>query len=370
MKSLILLITLSFIGELFAQQTNETINIGGFEREYIQYLPVGFNLATESLPVVFVLHGLGGSNSQMEPIGFKEIGDTARCISIYPQGLINLFGQTSWDNGTLLAANVDDISFFNFMIDDLILNYNVDITRVYFTGFSMGSIMSHHLACVLNNRIAAIGTMSGTMSTDDISNCAPVYKTPVMHVHGTADATVPYAGSALPSLSLVTETMDFWINVHDCSATVDSTQLPDVSNDGLTVDRFVYQNCAPSSSVELWRINGGGHSFFYEPVNDFTESVDLWMFFRKWSHSSPAIVEVNEISKILFLISPNPSKGVFKITTEVANNIFIYTTAGKLVHSQYITSGETIMNISHLQRGIYILKYGMTGELTQRVSIQ
>lgn len=370
MKKLILLITLSFTSELFAQQTNETVNIEGVQREYIQYLPVSFNIATESLPVVFVLHGLGGNNSDMESIGFKQIGDTARCISIYPQGLINLFGQTSWDNGTLLAPNVDDIAFFNFIIDDLILNYNVDITRVYFTGFSMGSIMSHHLACALNDRIAAIGTMSGTMSTNDISNCVPTYRTPVMHVHGTADATVPYASSALPSLSLVNETIDFWINVHGCSTTADSTQLPDSSNDGFTVDRFVYQNCDPQSSVELWRVNGGGHSFFYEPVNDFTESIDIWMFFRKWSHSNPAIVEVNEMSTTLFLISPNPSKGIFKITSEVANNIFIYNTAGKLIHSQDITSRETTINLSHLHRGIYILKYGMAGELTQRVNIQ
>ena len=370
MKHLITLIALSFTSIIFTQETNETTEINGVTREYIQYLPVGFNPTTESLPVVFVLHGLGGNNSDMESIGFKQIGDTARCISIYPQGLINSFGQTSWDNGTLLAPDVDDISFFNFMIDDLILNYNVDITRVYFTGFSMGSIMSHHLACVLNNRIAAIGTMSGTMSTNDISNCVPVYKTPVMHVHGTADATVPYAGSALPSLSLVTETMNFWINVHGCSATVDSTQLADSSNDGFTVDRFVYQNCDPLSSVELWRVNGGGHSFFYEPVNDFTESIDIWMFFRKWTHTNPTSVGINDISEMLFSISPNPSTGIFNIKTDVSSQIFVYTTAGKLVHNQPIPLGETVMNLTHLEHGIYILKYGVTGALIQRVSIQ
>ena len=56
----------------FAQQTNETINIGGINREYIQYLPVGFDATTESLPVVFVLHGLGDINSAMEKSGFNN----------------------------------------------------------------------------------------------------------------------------------------------------------------------------------------------------------------------------------------------------------------------------------------------------------
>ena len=370
MRLIFTLLTLSITYFSFGQQTNETFDVGGVTREYIQYLPVGFDAVTESLPVVFVLHGLGDVNSNMTNTGFKQIGDTARFISIYPQGLTNSFGSSSWNNGTLLAPVADDISFFNLMIDDMILNYNVDITRVYFTGFSMGSIMSHHLACALNDRIAAIGTMSGTMSTDDIANCVPIYKTPVMHVHGTNDPTVPYDGSALPSLSLVAETMDFWINVHGCTATADSTQLPDTATDGLTVDRFVYQTCDPAGSVELWRVNGGGHDFFYEPVNDFTESVDIWMFFRKWSHSSPSAVGLNDLTKVSFSISPNPSTGLFKITTEESNNIFVYTTSGKLVHTQEITSGETLMNLTHLQRGMYIVKYGTTGELTQRVSIQ
>jgi len=369
MKILITLLTLALTSISFSQQTNETVDIGGVTREYIQYLPTGFDVSTESLPVVFVLHGLGGQNSDMVNAGFKQIGDTARFISIYPQGLTNSFGSTSWDNGTLLAPTADDFSFFNTMIDNMILNYNVDVTRVYFTGFSMGSIMSHHLACSLNDRIAAIGTMSGTMSTDDIANCVPVYKTPVMHVHGTADPTVPYDGSALPSLSLVAETMDFWINVHGCAATADSTQLPDTAADGLTVDRFVYQTCTPASSVELWRVNGGAHDFFYEPVNDFTESIDIWLFFRKWSHTSPA-VGIKDLSNLAFSISPNPSNGLFTINAEFESEIEVYTTSGKHVHSQKISSGETNIDLTHLQGGMYLIKSVNNSALTQRISIQ
>ncbi|MGB0915165.1 MAG: T9SS type A sorting domain-containing protein [Crocinitomicaceae bacterium] len=370
MKLLISLLALTITSFSFAQQTSHTMDIGGVTRDYIQYLPVGFDSNTESLPVVFVLHGLGDVNSNMTNAGFKEIGDTARFISVYPQGLTNQFGSSSWDNGTLLAPVADDITFFNNMIDDMILNYNADINRIYFTGFSMGSIMSHHLACAINDRIAAIGTMSGTMSTDDIANCVPTYKTPVMHIHGTNDPTVPYDGAALPSLSLVDETMDFWINVHGCATTADSTQLPDTAADGLTVDRFVYQNCDPSSSVELWRVNGGDHSFFYEPVNDFTESIEIWLFFRQWSHSNPAAVSLNNISNTEFSISPNPSTGIFKINAEYSNMFEVYSTSGKLVHSETLNSGETNLDLTHLEKGIYIVKCGLNSESTQRISIQ
>ena len=370
MRYIYILFIVSFVKLTIAQQTNESINVGGVNREYIQYLPIGFDQNTESLPVVFVLHGLGGSNSSMTNIGFKQIGDTARVISIYPQGFINtLTGQSSWDNGTLLAPLADDVTFFNNMIDHLILNYNIDETRIYSTGLSMGGIMSYHLACELNERIAAIGAMSGTMSTDDIANCVPTYKTPIMHVHGTADGTVPYYSSPLPSLSLVEETMNFWINVHQCLSSADSTQLPNNAADGLTVDRFIYQACTPESSVELLRVNGGGHTYFYEPINDFTEAAEIWLFFRKWFHDMQQS-NISDITQESFTISPNPSNGLFKVKTKKSNNIYVYNISGQLIHEQLIYSGESILNLSDLKSGVYILKYGNKGELNKRISIQ
>lgn len=369
MRYIYILFIVSFVNLTIAQQTNESIDVGGINREYIQYLPVGFNQNTESLPVVFVLHGLGGSNSTMTNIGFKQIGDSARVISIYPQGIINAFGQSSWDNGTLLAPIADDVTFFNNMIDHLIQNYNIDQTRIYCTGISMGGIMSYHLACELNERFAAIGAMSGTMATDDIANCVPTYKTPVIHVHGTADATVPYYSSPLPSLSLVGETMNFWINVHQCLSSADSTQLPNNAADGLTVDRFIYQACTPESSLELLRVNGGGHTYFYEPVNDFTEAAEIWLFFRKWFHYMQQI-NISDIPKDSFTISPNPSNGLFKVKAKKSNNIYVYNLSGQLIHKQLIYSGENILNLSVLKRGVYILKYGSKGELNKRISIQ
>lgn len=370
MKTTTLLLALAISTISWSQQTNESVDIGGVNRTYVQYLPTGFNPATESLPVVFCLHGIGDVSTNMANIGYNQISDTARFIPVYPQGLNNSFGQSSWANGTLLASTANDIDFFHAMMNDLILNHNADPAKIYVSGFSMGSIMSYKLACELNNRVAAIGAMSGTMSTEDLTNCVPTYVTPVIHFHGTADGTVPYDTGALPSLSLVPETINYWIAAHTCAAASDSTQIPDTAGDGYTVDRFVYQGCTPLESVEFWRINGGDHEYFYEPANDFTESIECWRFFRQWAHTNPADAAIETLSTSGIQIAPNPTEGVIEITTTANDHLEVYSTAGELLFSQDILSGTTTIDLSELSSGIYLVKLNSLPELSERIVIQ
>ncbi len=264
----------------------------------------------------------------------------------------------AWNNGTMLGSTADDLSFMNELINKGLSDYNVNPARVYATGFSMGSIMSHHMACAMNNRIAAIGAMAGTMPTSDISSCVPAYKTPVIHLHGTADGTVPYDGSALPSLSLVPQTIDFWRGVHGCDASADSTRLPDTGTDTITIDRFVYDNCNPSASLELWRFNGADHVYLYQPVNDITEMIEVWLFLRKWTHSNPTTLglENKELSPVK--ISPNPSTGLVHITTEYAGKIQLMDLKGAVVFEQQIQAGDTVLNLDALNKGIYLMRVG------------
>ncbi len=233
----------------------------------------------------------------------------------------------------------------------------------------MGSIMSYHLACALNNSITAIGAMSGTMSDTDIANCNPAYATPVMHVHGTADGTVPYDGSKLPSLSLVPTTIDFWRNVHGCTTTADSTRIPDVANDGLTVDRFVYDACSPVNSLELWRVNNGGHDFFYQPLNDFTESIDIWMFFRQlYNPNSDAGLDENIVHFVQ--ISPNPASTTLTINIDEADEFSLYSSLGEVVSTGSLIKGSNTINIKDIANGIYLLKLKNKLDFSERIVIQ
>lgn len=350
-----------------AQLTNKTLTVGSTTRSYKQYLPVGFNPQTEQIPLIIALHGLGGTSNDLVASGVNLIADTARFMVMFPQAMPNQFGQNAWNNTTLLSSTADDKSFMNQLIDSAILNYNADPSRIYFSGFSMGSIMSYHMACELNNRIAAIGCMAGTMPTSDIQNCVPTYATPVIHLHGTADGTVPYDSGALPTLSLVPETMAFWQDVHGCDVAADSTQFPNTANDNITVDRFVYNNCNPTGSLELYRFNGADHIYLYQPVNDITEIIEVWRFLRKWQHNNPTTAGLNEASMYSMKVYPNPSQGIFQIETQQAGTFSIYQLNGIEVKTVPVSKGNTTLDLSDLSNGLYILSDGNT---QQRISIQ
>ena len=355
-KILTLLAIIFQVGFTFSQLTTETVNINGVSRTYKLYVPTGFDAQNETPDMILILHGLGSNASDMVSAGFNYIADTARVIVVYPEGLNNAYGQSSWNNGTLLANTADDISFFHELIDMGESLYNVNPARVYATGFSMGSIMSHHIACEMNQRIAAIGAMAGTMSTNDIQNCVPAYKTPVIHLHGTADGTVPYDGTALPSLSLVPETIAFWQGVHGCQTTADSSRYADLVNDGITVDRFVYDGCNPTASLELYRFNGATHQYLYYPVNDITEILHVWRFLRQWEHSNPSTAGLSESEAAVFEMYPNPSTGIIQVKILEEAVLKVVSVSGKVVFEQTLNQGTNTLDLSSYDAGVYFIQ--------------
>ena len=60
---------------------------------------------------------------------------------------------------------------------------------------SNGGFMSYQLACQLSDKIAAIASVTGSMSPATYNACNPQHPTPILEIHGTADGTVAYTGS-------------------------------------------------------------------------------------------------------------------------------------------------------------------------------
>ena len=61
---------------------------------------------------------------------------------------------------------------------------------------SNGGFMSYHLACNLSSKIAAIASVTGSMSKETYEDCNPTHPTSIMQFHGTDDFTVPFDGNS------------------------------------------------------------------------------------------------------------------------------------------------------------------------------
>jgi len=179
-----------------SEQKSISLTIDGVARNFIIYLPSGYNNAGK-LPLIFVIHGGSGTPEGMTNIAnFKPIADKEKFALVYPAGV-----QNNWNDGRPTIPNqlgINDISFFNQLCDYTINNFAVDSKKIYATGISNGGFMSSRLGCELSNRIAAIAVVAATMEATNIApNCNPGRPVPSIYIHGTTDPLVPFTGGQM-----------------------------------------------------------------------------------------------------------------------------------------------------------------------------
>lgn len=153
----------------------------------------------ERLPVVFLLHGFSDG-----PVEVRTSGDWAnavvrhRFILVTPTGVAG-----SWNAGGCCGiakgTGIDDVSYLGSLIGDIGRRPDVDPDRIFMAGFSNGGMMTYRFLCVGSDLLAGAASVSGSKVID----CAPKTPLPILHVHGTADDTVPYEGGAGPLAALL-----------------------------------------------------------------------------------------------------------------------------------------------------------------------
>jgi len=243
-----------------------TIKVGGRDRTYRLYKPAGL---PASAPLVVVLHGAFGNAAQAErAYGWDELAGSKWFLVAYPDGL-----NRSWNVngggccGPPAREGVDDAAFITAAVADIANNVSINSSRVYATGISNGGIMSYTLAC--NTGVfAAIGPDSATQ----LDPCRSPHPTSVIHIHGTADALIPYRGG--PGASVVSgpsvpDVNAFWRNVDRCGA-------PAAATSGAVTTSTA--TCADNRNVVLITVDAGRHQ--WPPFATRT----LWEFFAAHPH--------------------------------------------------------------------------------------
>ena len=343
--------------ELYAQTTlSKSFVFEGLTRDYRIYIPAIYNSNTP-VPLLFNLHGYTSNNIEQELYAdFRPIADTANFIIVHPNGTPDAGGSLNWNNFGL--SQINDLGFLDALIDTISNNYNINLNRVYSTGMSNGGFMSYDLACQLSNRIAAIASVTGTMLTAKLNACNPSRVVPVMQIHGTADATVPYLGNF--AFAPVETLVEAWVEKNNCNTTPIETQIPNINTTDLTTaTRFLYTGGTNGNTVEFYKITGGGHSWPGAPINvnvtnmDFSACREIWRFFSQYSLNGTA--SIAETNKIYPLVFPNPSSNNFNINLSESGstNVQIYNQIGQIVNEYKNQTG--LFSFKLPSNGMYYL---------------
>ena len=358
----VLLLLLGFTFSSFAQQTiNASITHDGIQRDYIVYIPELYD-GTTTVPLVLNFHGYGSNAAQQMFYGdFRDIADTEGFLLVHPEGT-TFIGDQFWNVGFPgLSSTIDDVGFTEALIDELATLYAIDLDRVYATGMSNGGFMSFLLACQLSEKIAAVASVTGSMTQDTFDDCNAQHPTPVLQIHGTDDGVVLYNGN---NLSIpIADVISYWVDYNNCETTPTTTTLPDVDvSDGSTVEHSVYEDGDNGITTEHMKVIGGGHTWPGSVLNtagtnqDIDASMEIWLFFSRYDINGP--LSVNEFDNIQVNIYPNPTQSKINLSLNFSKEVDyeLFSPLGKQLMNGTFTSSNEEIDLSNLPSNIYFLK--------------
>jgi len=164
---------------------------GATPLNYLFTLPTPYAPASDQRwPLLLFLHGSGERGHDLQQLKQYGIPHLLEHVEHFP--FITVAPQcppdTDWaaHNETLIA-----------LLDGVIANYNVEPSRVYLTGLSMGGRGAWHLALLYPHRFAAMAPICGRIPDlpGFLDKIARLKALPIWVFHGAQDAVVPIANS-------------------------------------------------------------------------------------------------------------------------------------------------------------------------------
>lgn len=146
---------------------DHTLVDDGVGRDWFEYAPAGASQSGRPLPLVIYLHGINCCGTYgAEQSEWSRIAERDGFVAAFPTASVDNRWNV-WDDSRLPS----DVSYIMALIEHLEREYPIDSTRVYVSGFSMGSMFTNSLAAaypdVFAGAIALNGPAMGIFDTLD-----------------------------------------------------------------------------------------------------------------------------------------------------------------------------------------------------------
>jgi len=228
---------------------------------------------------LFLLAGYSYSAADMDAwLGLTRLAEADDVVFVLPDGIENSDGDRFW-NATETCCDyegsgVDDRGYLASLRAELLRKFPVDPRRTFLVGHSNGGILAYRLACDDPGSWSAVAVLAGSLRPDP-DDCKPARPVDVLHVHGSFDRLMPYAGddSGPGAVAVLAR----WAELNRCESepTIDPVRREYVDNtqeDETEVHRFA---CAEPARVEHWKVVRSGHEPKFRPR--FTEELVRWL---------------------------------------------------------------------------------------------
>ena len=281
--------------------TSHTLEMDGFARRYLLFRPQQTDVMG-TYPLVLVLHGGGGTALGIaEEVGGRmhELAERDGFFVIYPDAFDRMWDFGAGEVSESLSVRVNDLEFFEQVLDEAVGRLPIDPRRVFATGISRGGQASYFLACWLPGRIRAIAPVTMPLPRFMESSCREGPPVGLAIMNGTKDPLVPYDGGQITvgrrergEVLSTDATVELWRQRNGCSEQPSERQRINNARDRMHVDRTAWNDCS-GAPVVLYRIKGGGHTwpsgrqylpkFIVGRVNrDIDGAVEAWGFFSRF----------------------------------------------------------------------------------------
>jgi len=254
----------------------------GIERNFRYLLPTDYQ--TNTLPLIFVLHGGGGNSEGMIYLTrLSERVDQDRFIVVYPEGFAN-----RWNDGRGVKHSITDqnqtkdVLFFRDMVSYFKKNYLIDESRIHVVGLSNGGFMAQRLACEAADVFASSFSVAATTSKFLSQNCSLGRPLSVGFIFGKKDDIIPYRGGTIfipknplndkdriaagESISFQ-DSLKFWSEKLQCTSENRRYIQGIKTKINKDIVQYDYESRIPSLRLRAFLLENGGHiwphGFYY-----------------------------------------------------------------------------------------------------------
>lgn len=232
----------------------QSLEVNGETRAFILDLPSDYDEGTP-YPVLFGFHGRGFSAAEFRSAGYGNLLSVARdaAIIVHPEALGE--PELAWDTESL-----DDVRFFDALLDEIVEGLCVDESRVFAAGHSSGAYFINRLACERGDRLRAIAPVAGGGpfgSDGDAPSCTGPVSAWIAHAED--DETVLFQNGE--------NSRDHWLQSGSC----DAARFDDVTPSPCVA----YAGCDAGVAVN-WCEYDGGHDW------PSFGARGIWSFFREF----------------------------------------------------------------------------------------